>query len=125
MAELEFFRSLSAKYGLPLQFIIKEFYVIDLLGKIVSAAEKETVLFKGGTALNRIYASGISRFSEDLDFDYVSSSKIKEKIKFLEKIMEVEGYKIEKSRLFRSITEQRAETFSTLQISSKRQTKNA
>jgi predicted nucleotidyltransferase component of viral defense system len=102
MADMDHFRSLSAKHGLPLQFVIKEFYVMDLLGKIASAFQKERVVFKGGTALNRCYASGMSRFSEDLDFDYISLLPMKKKIRALESAMKIEGYRIEKPRLFRN-----------------------
>lgn len=97
-----FFRALSAKYGLPLQFVIKEFQVMDLLEKIVTKLPNETIVFKGGTALNRTYTSGISRFSEDLDFDYIAKKPTKGKIKILGNMMKIEGYTIEKSRLFRN-----------------------
>lgn len=100
-ANLPFFRALSAKYGMSLQFIIKEFHVMDLLKNIITKAD-ETVIFKGGTALNRVYASGISRFSEDLDFDYIAEKSTQLKIKFLDNIMKIEGYTTEKSRLFRN-----------------------
>ncbi len=110
MDNTEFFRNLSAKYGLPLQFVIKEFHVMDLLAKIVSL-ENKSIVFKGGTALNRCYAqrtdatgvnTPLSRFSEDLDFDYISSKPLKSKIKELENLMNIGGYKIEKPRLFRN-----------------------
>ncbi|MBI4162878.1 MAG: nucleotidyl transferase AbiEii/AbiGii toxin family protein, partial [Candidatus Aenigmarchaeota archaeon] len=68
MADIGHFRALSAKHGLPLQFVIKEFHVIALLGKIMENMGNEQIIFKGGTALNRCFAAGISRFSEDLDF---------------------------------------------------------
>lgn len=99
--QIEFFRALSAKHGLPLQFVIKEFHLMELLEKIAIKSDGGLIL-KGGTALNRVYATGISRFSEDLDFDYAAKKTAKQKTKFLNSMMKMEGYSIEKPRMFRN-----------------------
>ncbi|MEX2725596.1 MAG: nucleotidyl transferase AbiEii/AbiGii toxin family protein [Candidatus Freyarchaeota archaeon] len=64
---LEACRNMAVKYGLPLQFIVKEFYVFDVLSKIT--AQQPNIVFKGGTALNKVYLGKLQRFSDDLDFD--------------------------------------------------------
>lgn len=67
----DFVRIRAYKAGLPEDFIIKEFYLSDLLRQLVSREFADALIFKGGTALNRVYLSGSMRFSEDLDFDIV------------------------------------------------------
>jgi predicted nucleotidyltransferase component of viral defense system len=63
-------RAIAGKWGMPLNFVIKEFHVFDVLGQVAAvAARDESLIFKGGTALNKIYLGGLQRFSEDLDFD--------------------------------------------------------
>jgi len=63
-------RTIAIRHGLPLQFVMKEFHVFDILGQITALeAKRKNLVFKGGTALNSIYLSDIQRFSEDLDFD--------------------------------------------------------
>ncbi len=73
--ELDVCRSIAGKWGLPLDFVIKEFQVFDVLGQItvVTAGDKRLV-FKGGTALNKVYFTEQQRFSEDLDFDLASAT---------------------------------------------------
>lgn len=68
--DLDVCRVLAAKHGLPLQFIVKDFCLMDVLSSL-SAKQGEfgNIVFKGGTALNKIYLGGVQRFSEDLDFD--------------------------------------------------------
>lgn len=68
---LEVCRVLAAQHGLPLQFVVKEFHVLDVAQQIALAAGiGEKLVFKGGTALNKVYLKKNQRFSEDLDFDY-------------------------------------------------------
>ncbi len=67
---LEVCMAIAVQYGLPLQFVVKEFYVFDVLSQIAGAgSESEGLVFKGGTALNKVYLGKMQRFSEDLDFD--------------------------------------------------------
>ena len=68
--DLDVCKVLAAKHGLPLQFIVKDFFLMDVLSQIAAAqGEFGNIVFKGGTALNKIYLGGVQRFSEDLDFD--------------------------------------------------------
>ncbi|MCX6770913.1 MAG: nucleotidyl transferase AbiEii/AbiGii toxin family protein [Candidatus Micrarchaeota archaeon] len=63
-------RALAVQHGLPLQFVVKEFYVMDVLAQLSSREEfRKDMVFKGGTALSKAYLGGVQRFSEDLDFD--------------------------------------------------------
>jgi predicted nucleotidyltransferase component of viral defense system len=69
--DLEVCRAISAKSALPLQFVVKEFHVFEVLSQVCAhAGGSEDFVFKGGTALNKVYLSGMQRFSEDLDFDF-------------------------------------------------------
>jgi len=85
-------RSMAVRYGLPLQFIVKEFYLFDVLSKV--AAQKPDIVFKGGTALNKVYLEKLQRFSDDLDFDSGTENfaEVREVCRELSK--GIEGYEI-------------------------------
>ncbi len=72
--DLEVCRIIAIRSGLPLQFIFKEFHLMNIASKIamVIYSESNTLVLKGGTALNKVYIQRMQRFSEDLDFDLVS-----------------------------------------------------
>ncbi len=95
-------RALAIQNGLPLQFVIKEFRVFDVLGQItMNTAPDKTLVFKGGTALNKVYLGDIQRFSEDLDFDS-GTENIGETRKKCETIAgKLEGYEIGELRKVR------------------------
>jgi hypothetical protein len=85
-------RALSASTGLPLDFIVKELRVFDALVELtVFNAEERELVFKGGTALNKIHFSGVQRFSEDLDFDLVKARSVEEAIEFMKETALVLG----------------------------------
>jgi len=65
---LQVCNAIAVQYGMPRQYVVKEFYVFDVLGQIAAKSDKKRV-FKGGTALNKVYLGKMQRFSEDLDFD--------------------------------------------------------
>ncbi|MHC1575572.1 MAG: nucleotidyl transferase AbiEii/AbiGii toxin family protein [Candidatus Methanogasteraceae archaeon] len=80
MADPEILRYLSAKTGLGLKYLSKD-------ERISIALEQLRDLFpdailKGGTALSRVYLAkiGVSRFSEDIDLDFVSDATLDGKI---------------------------------------------
>lgn len=92
MAELDEFvyKQLKVKTGLPLQYIIKEQKLFEVFSQIMlhnTSTAKLDIIMKGGTALNRIYLKENQRFSEDIDFDYVSEEKNDTKIENLKKLM--------------------------------------
>jgi len=73
---LEVCRAIAVQYGLPLQFVVKEFHVFEVLGQVTAlAVPSRGFVFKGGTALNKVYLGGLQRFSEDLDFDLDAGSR--------------------------------------------------
>lgn len=73
--DLNVCKLVSSKHGLPLQFTIKEFHVMEALNLItVNNQVSKDIVFKGGTALNKVYFEKMQRFSEDLDFDFETDS---------------------------------------------------
>ena len=81
MADIEILRYLATKTGLGLNYLSKD-------EKISIILEQQRDLFpevvlKGGTALSRVYLAkkGVSRFSEDIDLDFISDKGLNEKIK--------------------------------------------
>jgi predicted nucleotidyltransferase component of viral defense system len=86
--ELRQLRFLALKNGLSLNYISKDERLSMLLSQLREIFENDVVL-KGGTALNRIYLSklGVSRFSEDIDLDYLRKDKLDDKIKDIKKHM--------------------------------------
>lgn len=99
---LEICRTIAVQYGLPLQFVIKEFCVFDVLGQITAlTAPSKRLVFKGGTALNKVYLGGVQRFSEDLDFDLDTESvaEVRERCKLLAE--KLSGYGLREFRKVR------------------------
>ena len=96
---LEVCETIAVQYGLPRQYVVKEFYVFDVLGKIAMAtAPDKNLVFKGGTALNKVYLGKLQRFSEDLDFD-LNTKSIQEMREKCKKIAgKIDGYEIAEFR---------------------------
>lgn len=60
------------------------------------------VILKGGTALNRVYflKSGVCRFSEDIDLDFVSDKSLDEKISVIkERVVKIDGFDTQGPRI--------------------------
>lgn len=92
---LEVCRTIAVQHGLPLQFVIKEFHVFEVLGQITAAtAPSQEFVFKGGTALNKVYLGKTQRFSEDLDFD-LAVEGVKEVRRFCTELAgKIKGYEV-------------------------------
>ena len=60
-------RKLAGKYQMPLGTLEKDYALTNLLSVIVNFPKLDKIVFKGGTALKKIYFENF-RFSEDLDF---------------------------------------------------------
>lgn len=60
-------RKLASKYEIPLGTLEKDYALTNLLSVIANFPKLNKIVFKGGTALNKIYFENF-RFSEDLDF---------------------------------------------------------
>jgi len=99
---LEACKALAVQYGLPLQFVVKEFCVFDVLGQVVmSTAPSKRLVFKGGTALNKVYLGGMQRFSEDLDFDFDTETLSEARAEAQRISGHIEGYRISDFRTAR------------------------
>ncbi len=74
--DIEVCRAIAIQNGLPLQFVIKEFYLMNALAQVTRFVSKnpDALVFKGGTALSKVYLHEAQRFSEDLDFDLVTKN---------------------------------------------------
>lgn len=100
MADPEILRYISAKTGLGLKYLSKDEKVSIVLEQLRGLFPD--VILKGGTALNRVYLarSGVSRFSEDIDLDFVSDKGLDEKISTIkERVAEIKGFEIEGPRI--------------------------
>jgi predicted nucleotidyltransferase component of viral defense system len=98
---IEVCRFIAVRYGLPLQFVVKEFHLMNVLGQIAEfvSSRQNLLVFKGGTALNKVYLQKMQRFSEDADFDLVTRTAKKDLLKFCKELAyHIEGYEIEEFR---------------------------
>ena len=58
----------SQEYGIALQFVEKDYYVVKVLSEISKINYPDIkIVFSGGTCLSKAY-NKIQRFSEDIDF---------------------------------------------------------
>lgn len=99
---IEVCKTIAEQYGLPLQIVVKEFIVFDVLGQITMAtAPSKNFVFKGGTALSKVYLGGLQRFSEDLDFDLGTGSieEVRERCKRIAE--KLSGYEAAEFRVVR------------------------
>jgi predicted nucleotidyltransferase component of viral defense system len=96
MADSEILRYLSIKTGLGLKFLSKDEKISIALEQLRELFPE--VILKGGTALNRVYLikSGVGRFSEDIDLDFVSDKDLNEKIATInERVGGIKGFDVE------------------------------
>ncbi len=79
-------RQQAAKHELSLNFVAKDSMITQTLAALQGA---EGIVFKGGTAINRIHLkkAGKMRFSEDLDFDIDFAGSAREVIKTTDRIV--------------------------------------
>lgn len=61
------FRNLANKYHVSLGTLEKDYALTNLLSIITNFSKLDKMVFKGGTAIKKIYFENF-RFSEDLDF---------------------------------------------------------
>jgi predicted nucleotidyltransferase component of viral defense system len=103
--DLEICRTIAIRYGLPLQFVFKEFHLVEVISQIAAlAAQKpDSLVFKGGTALNKAYLQKTQRFSEDADFDLVTKNASEELSRFSKSLASsLKGYRITDFRRVRT-----------------------
>ena len=102
--DLEVCRAIAIRYGLPLQFVFKEFHLMDVISQIaaLTVLEPNSLVFKGGTALSKVYLQKTQRFSEDADFDLVTENAKKDLPDFCKKLADgIKGYKTSEFRRIR------------------------
>ncbi len=100
MADREFLRYVARKTGLGLHYLSKD-EKISLLLEQVREIFPEVVL-KGGTAINRVYLAkkNVSRFSEDIDLDFVSDKRLDEKITIInERVVNLTDFEVKGPRI--------------------------
>lgn len=95
MVEIEILRYKASKTGLGLNYLSKDEKISIILEQIGDLFPE--VVLKGGTAINRVYLAkrGVSRFSEDIDLNFISDENLNEKIdRIKDGIKELEGFDI-------------------------------
>lgn len=100
MADPEILRYISTKTGLGLKYLSKDEKISIVLEQLRDLFPD--VILKGGTALNRVYLTklGVSRFSEDVDLDFVSNKDLNNKISDIKgKIAGIKMFDIEGPRI--------------------------
>ena len=89
----------AAHKNLPIDAIIRDYYIVLLLSNLSSSKYVDQCVFKGGTSLSKCYPRSIERFSEDIDLTFLGMDKddnyCDKTIKYIEKVMTI-GFNIEK-----------------------------
>lgn len=99
MADIEILRYLATKTGLGLNYLSKDEKISIILEQLRDLFPD--VVLKGGTALSRVYLAkmGFSRFSEDVDLDFISNKELNEKITTIkDRVKEITDFDIEGPR---------------------------
>ena len=79
------YRALAGKYGLSLNFVLKDYYLMRLLQYTSLYGDKKFVL-TGGTAINKVYLKEKARFSEDANFELIQKPSLNSVIKSIDNI---------------------------------------
>jgi predicted nucleotidyltransferase component of viral defense system len=100
MADVDMINLVAAKTGLGRKFISKDEKLSLLIGQLAAALQNERAVLKGGTVLNRVYLPKVARFSEDVDIDLISKLPLSQRIKRVERAMElVRGFDVSGPRM--------------------------
>lgn len=100
MVDPDILRHISVKTGLGLKYLSKDEKVSIVLEQVRGLFPE--VILKGGTALNRAYLArlGVSRFSEDIDLDFISDQGLDEKISAIrERVAEMTDFDVQGPRI--------------------------
>jgi predicted nucleotidyltransferase component of viral defense system len=69
-------RAVARKRNLPVDVVEKDYVLGWILFGIASCPASDSLAFKGGTALSKVYFPGKWRLSEDLDFTAIDESEL-------------------------------------------------
>lgn len=97
MLSMNDLRRISAKEDIPQATIEKDYAITVALNEIAKSGLVTKIVFKGGTAIKKIYFEK-ARFSEDLDFSIINTLTKKEIISQLSNIFsrkEIQGIRFE------------------------------
>ncbi|MBI5046809.1 nucleotidyl transferase AbiEii/AbiGii toxin family protein, partial [Candidatus Micrarchaeota archaeon] len=72
--EITDLKKISAREGIPQAVVEKDYVLSVVLNEISKLKLRENIVFKGGTAIKKIYFHE-ARFSEDLDFTVLGVTK--------------------------------------------------
>jgi predicted nucleotidyltransferase component of viral defense system len=72
--ELTELRKISARLGIPQGTVEKDYVISAVLREIAESGLKDSIIFKGGTALKKVYFAD-ARFSEDIDFSVIGKDQ--------------------------------------------------
>lgn len=100
MADIELLRYLARKTGLGLNYLSKDEKISIILEQVRDLFPE--VVLKGGTAINRVYLAKkeVSRFSEDIDLDFISDKALNERIGHIkERVTGLSGFDVEGPRI--------------------------
>ncbi|MEF8849066.1 MAG: nucleotidyl transferase AbiEii/AbiGii toxin family protein [Candidatus Thermoplasmatota archaeon] len=102
MIDLDILKLQAVKTGLGIKYLSKEERISLLLKQLNNIFSNQQIILKGGTAFNRgyLYEKNKGRFSEDIDLDYTTKTKIRQKIQNLKKNMKkIKDFKVSKPRI--------------------------
>lgn len=104
MADVDLINLVAAKTGLGRKFVSKDEKLSLMIGQLAAALEDELAVLKGGTVLNRVYLSGVARFSDDIDVDLISRLPLARRVRKVKDAMGlVKGFEVSKPRMLHRI----------------------
>ncbi len=98
--DLEELRRIAAREEMSLNFISKDEMISKALSKLQGF---DDIVLKGGTAINRSYLKN-KRFSEDMDFDLITSKNAKDALARTDVIVKnLDGFNVARPRIMKNI----------------------
>ena len=96
--DLKQIRRISFEKGMGINYVCKDERISQAITNLYLLF-KDSIIMKGGTALNRAFLQDNGRFSEDIDLDFINGNFSAAK-RFIEKKMkEFKGFEVERPRL--------------------------
>ena len=87
----------AAVIGIPASAVIRDYFIVMMLQRLVHSPYCAQVVFKGGTLLSKCYPGSINRFSEDIDLTFIPDETLTEKkydkaLKEIERILAADAH---------------------------------